>query len=231
MRAGARALLRGIDVRVEGLEHVPTRGPALLVCRHYHHLYDGAVLLSAIPRPVRIVVALDWAAGSSQRGIMELLCKAAGWPVVLRDPARGNPWGPAYERRERRGYLRRAIARSVELLRQGELLAIFPQGYPVVDPLSASGDDERWFPFASGFLTIARRAAREGVEVPLVPAGFAYSGPRNKPARVSLRFGTAESPGDAQKARRLRAGSKSESGSYRCDRHPCVVRGFGVSEV
>ena len=43
-----------------GLEHIPTDGPVLLIARHYHHLFDGVVLLLSVPRPIHILVTLDW---------------------------------------------------------------------------------------------------------------------------------------------------------------------------
>ena len=62
MRLGARALAAGrVEMAATGLEYIPTDGPVLLVARHYHHLLDGVVLLVSIPRPVHILVTLDWA--------------------------------------------------------------------------------------------------------------------------------------------------------------------------
>jgi len=191
MRAIARAYLAGIDLQVEGVERVPATGPAMLVCRHYHHLYDGAALVRSIARPVRIVVGLDWAKDARQRATMERLCRLAGWPVVLRDPGRGNAWGQGYHPEERLAYTRAALLRSVELLRRGELLAIFPEGYPRVDPQGNATGDE-WPPFAGGHISIALRALRLGLDVPLIPAGFAYAGPPEKPASIVLRFGAPQ---------------------------------------
>jgi putative membrane protein len=71
MRAVARAVLGKIRVRVDGVENVPASGPALLVCRHHHHLYDGAALVLAIRRPVRMIVGLDWVKDQGQRAYME----------------------------------------------------------------------------------------------------------------------------------------------------------------
>ena len=46
MRLGARALaVRHVEMAATGLAHIPTDGPVLLVGRHYHHLFDGVVLL------------------------------------------------------------------------------------------------------------------------------------------------------------------------------------------
>ena len=39
-----------VKLTVEGLEHVPGSGPVLIAARHFHHLYDGCVLMKAVPR-------------------------------------------------------------------------------------------------------------------------------------------------------------------------------------
>jgi len=188
MRAIASGFLRGIELRVEGLERVPAAGPAMLVSRHYHHLYDGAALTKAIARPVRIVVGLDWAKDQRQRASMELLCRVAGWPVVLRDPGKGNAWGSGYRPEERLEYTRAALLQCVDLLQKGELLAIFPEGSPLVDPV-APGEREEWPEFAGGHIAIALRARRAGVDVPLIPTGLRYTGAPDKPDAIVVRFG------------------------------------------
>jgi 1-acyl-sn-glycerol-3-phosphate acyltransferase len=161
------------------------------VCPHYHHLYDGITVLAALQRTVRIFVALDWARNRAERGCMEALCRWADWPVVLRDPARGNPWGGAYRASERLAYVRSSLSHSLRLLERGELLAIFPEGYPVVDPV---GHQPRpvWPPFEGGYLGIAMRANALGMDVPLVPAGFSYAGEPQCPTAVTVRFGPAD---------------------------------------
>jgi len=72
MRLGSRAIAgRRLQLTVEGLEHVPTSGPALIAARHYHHLYDGCALIATLPRPVHILVALDWVDRPIVRRVME----------------------------------------------------------------------------------------------------------------------------------------------------------------
>jgi putative membrane protein len=192
MRLVARVLLAKTRLHVEGLEHVPRRGPALIVCRHYHHLYDGAALTLAITRPVRIVVALDWTKDRRQRRMMETLCAVARWPILLRPPGDAQGWGDGYDPRERARFVRDALVRSAELLVRGDVVAIFPEGFPTIDPAGSRKPDDGWLPFASGYLTIAERARRLGATVPLVPAGLSYAGSEDAPATITLRFGAPE---------------------------------------
>ncbi len=88
MRLGARALAVGrVEMTVTGLEHIPADGPVLLIARHYHHLFDGVVLLLSVPRPIHILVTLDWVKNSYARRLMTLATTMARWPVVLRNDA------------------------------------------------------------------------------------------------------------------------------------------------
>lgn len=188
-------------VRVEGLEHVPAGGPALIVARHYHHLLDGAVLVRHVPRPVHVVVALDWAADAAQRRWMERACELAQWPVILRPRTTGLR--AAYGRGDVARYLRTGLRDAARLLREGRVVAVFPEGYPVVDaggPEPAARDAENFLPFAGGYRAIARLARRE---VPIVPCGLHYEAQHGS-WRITARFGVplslAASAGDVERA-------------------------------
>jgi len=104
---------RDLSLRIEGGRFVPRRGPALIVCNHYHHLYDGCALIAAIRRPVRIVVALDWAQDRRTRLLMEAACRAARWPVILRGE-RVTAAGGAYAQEEVRSFVRRGLSPVAE---------------------------------------------------------------------------------------------------------------------
>jgi len=157
---------------------VPDRGPVLLAVRHYHHLLDGVGLIKHVKRPVHILVALDWIAGRATRTVMEKLTSLAGWPVTLRPeelaaPGRGRE-RRAYGADEVFAYQRRAFCECVELLREGRVLVVFPEGYPVVDP---HGQRERretvLAPFRSGFARLAVSASRStGQPVHVLPVGI-----------------------------------------------------------
>lgn len=49
------ALERHFDLAIEGLEHLPARGPYILTANHHNYL-DGVVLACAVPRPVSFLV-------------------------------------------------------------------------------------------------------------------------------------------------------------------------------
>jgi uncharacterized membrane protein/1-acyl-sn-glycerol-3-phosphate acyltransferase len=94
VHAASRAIVRRkVRVVVEGLEHVPATGPVLIAARHFHHLYDGGILLEAIPRKIHILVALDWVQKRWLRGLMEWACAMMDWPVMLRIERLGEDSG------------------------------------------------------------------------------------------------------------------------------------------
>lgn len=180
-----RSLRRDVDLRVEGLEHVPRTGPVLLAARHFHHLYDGCALTVTLARPVQILVALDWTRPGPQRRLLERACGVLGWPTILRVDAPANRPRPDEATR----YLRRATRDGIDLLRSGRVLLVFPEGYPNVDPHpTPKADEDAFLPFQPGFVRFAAMAERDGrTRVPIVPTGFAYErGPR---WRATLRFG------------------------------------------
>ncbi|GHO46545.1 hypothetical protein [Ktedonospora formicarum] len=136
----------GVYVRVEGLDHVPAHGPLLIVARHYHHLYDGSILLRTLSRRLRIFVALDWVGSRWQRMLIEQACAALTWPVILRgERLRRRDAVLQYKADEVRSYLRRAMQNSVMLLCQQEALLIFPEAYPNIDPSQMQKLMERAF--------------------------------------------------------------------------------------
>lgn len=179
------------DVELSGADNLPAAGPVLLAAHHYHHLLDGAVLVDRLRRPLHIVVGLDWAAGARQRRWMERLCGWARYPVILRPATTGERAG--YARDEIGRYLRRGLRDAAELLCEGRVVLVFPEGYPVVDPSAPAAprarDSDGFLPFAPGYRTILSLARRLGAPgVPVVPVGFRYEA-RGRKWRVAARIG------------------------------------------
>jgi 1-acyl-sn-glycerol-3-phosphate acyltransferase len=179
------------SVRIEGRENVPATGPVMLVARHFHHLLDGSVIVRSLPRPVHIVVGLDWTTDAKQRAWMERACRAAQYPIVLRPATLGERAG--FARSELVRYTRAALEETSALLRAGRVVLVFPEGYPNVDPAFAQKrDDDAFLPFASGYTRMiawAQRDARTSVAV--VPVGFHYT--RGATWSIVARFGRARS--------------------------------------
>lgn len=186
-RQVARSLAdRHLDLTVSGLGYLPPRGPGIIVARHYHHLYDAAALLAIVPREVHVLIALDWLRAGWQLEGMRWLARVAQWPAVRRPSAR------APDGRDTWRVNATALADSVALLRAGQLLLVFPEGYPVVDPAGGRQPGAAAIlPFQSGFVTVAVRAEQGGHRpVPIVPAGSWYQPLGPGRWRVALRFGS-----------------------------------------
>jgi putative membrane protein len=184
-----------LDLRVQGLHHLPRAGPLLIACRHYHHFDDGCILLAVVPRPLHLLVALDWVSGRARRRLLEWALGLVRWPVVLRtERLEREPGRSAYRAEEAGRYLRRATCDAIGLLRAGRVLVIFPEAYPNVDSsftLKANSDD--FLPFRPGFIKLTHLAEQDGrTRVLIMPAGLSYR--RSRRWHVTLRFGPPLAP-------------------------------------
>jgi 1-acyl-sn-glycerol-3-phosphate acyltransferase len=181
--ASTRLVRKRLDLRVENVQNLPPNGPVIIAARHFHHLYDGAVMMSIVPRPLRILVGLDWVRNPVGKVMMERLCRAASWPVVM---GRGDTL-PGHDRETSRA-LRQAISDSLMTLRNGHALLVFPEGYPNIDPgYTPKADESVFLPFQPGFVRLATIAASQNLQVPVVLVGLSYI--RNEPWQVVVRFG------------------------------------------
>jgi putative membrane protein len=194
MRLIARAVAAGrLDTITSGAEHIPPTGPALIIARHYHHLYDGLALFAALPRQFHILVTLDWVQNSAMQSLMTQLTRLARWPVVLRAEAlqHKNDSGDslsrtAFSHADVQRYQHRAFRNAVQLLVDNRLLVVFPEGYPNIDPgYSPKKDYHSFLPFKRGFVAIARAAElRLGASLPIIPTGLQYSSGKTWHAHV-----------------------------------------------
>lgn len=96
--------------RIKGDEHIPTTGAAILVCNHVSYV-DAVLLMAASPRPIRFIMDHRIFA-TPVLGWLFKLGKAI--PIA---PQKDEP--AAYER---------AFAQARQVLTEGDLLAIFPEG-------------------------------------------------------------------------------------------------------
>jgi len=128
---------------VKGQAHIPTEGPAVLVCNHVSFI-DAVLLMAASPRPIRFIM---------DHRIFRV--PVLGWLFRL---AKAIPIAP---QKEDPGAYERAFADAVQVLREGDLLAIFPEG--------AITRDGSLQPFKGGVMKILEAAGAEGIEPPVIP--------------------------------------------------------------
>ncbi|MBC5782886.1 MFS transporter [Ramlibacter sp. USB13] len=129
--------------RVHGDEHIPVAGPAVLACNHVSFV-DAVLLMAASPRPIYFVM---------DHRIFRL--PVLGWLFRL---AKAIPVAP---QKEDPAVYEAAFERSVQVLRNGDLLLIFPEG--------GITRDGQLQPFKGGIMKILERARAEGIEPPVVP--------------------------------------------------------------
>ena len=134
--------------KVRGDEHIPTQGAAVLVCNHVSFV-DAVLLMAASPRPIRFLMdhrifrvpVLGW---------LFKLAKAIPIAPQKDDPA-------AYEA---------AFEAAAAVLRDGELLAIFPEG-----GITRDGTVQ---PFKGGIMKVLDRAIEDGLAVPVIPMALTH---------------------------------------------------------
>lgn len=180
MRLIARYLAAGkLRTISNGIENLPTHGPALIVARHYHHLFDGLTLFAAVHRHFHIVVTMDWVENRRTKFFMQSINRMARWPMLLRTDAlqpRGNTPRSLFSSTDITRYQRRALREAVELLVEGRILVVFPEGYPNIDPTyTPKTEPDQFLPFKAGFVNVHRAAeVRVGAKIPIIPAGIRY---------------------------------------------------------
>jgi 1-acyl-sn-glycerol-3-phosphate acyltransferase len=121
-----------------GLEHVPDEGPALIVCNHVSFV-DALIIAAACRRPVRFV--MDH--------------RIFGLPV-LSFVFRTGKAIPIASAKEDPAMMERAFAEVAKALREGDVVAIFPEGRIT--------DNGEMVPFRPGLKRIL-----EQTPVPVVP--------------------------------------------------------------
>ena len=96
--------------KVRGDEHIPVTGAALLVCNHVSFI-DAVLLMAASPRPIRFIM-------DHRIFAMPVL----GWFFKLAKAI------PIASQREDPATYEQAFVRARQVLRDGDLLCIFPEG-------------------------------------------------------------------------------------------------------
>ena len=128
---------------IQGGQHIPSEGAAILACNHVSFV-DAVLLMAASPRPIVFLMdhrifrfpVLGW-----------LFKLARAIPIA---PQKENP--VAYEA---------AFERAAQVLRNGDLLGIFPEG-----ALTPDGELQV---FKGGIMKIIERAHADGIDPPVIP--------------------------------------------------------------
>ncbi|MGE0330802.1 MAG: MFS transporter [Ramlibacter sp.] len=129
--------------KVQGDENIPVEGAAIIVCNHVSFV-DAVLLMAASPRPIHFVM---------DHRIFKLPVLGAMFRLAKAIPVAPQKDDPAvYEA---------AFECAAQVLRDGDLLAIFPEG--------GITRDGQLQPFKAGILKILERAKADGVTAPVIP--------------------------------------------------------------
>jgi len=129
--------------KIQDDDHLPTQGAAILVCNHVSFV-DAVLLMAASPRPIYFVM---------DHRIFRV--PVLGWLFRL---AKAIPIAP---QKEDPAVYAAAFERAAQVLREGDLLAIFPEG--------GITRDGQLQPFKGGIMKILDRAREEGLAPPVIP--------------------------------------------------------------
>ncbi|BCO26659.1 lysophospholipid transporter LplT [Rhodoferax lithotrophicus] len=129
--------------KVQGDEHIPSQGAAILACNHVSFV-DAVLLMAASPRPIYFLM---------DHRIFQV--PLLGWLFRL---AKAIPIAP---RAEDPVAYEAAFEAAAKVLQEGDLLAIFPEG-----GITKDGTLQE---FKGGIMKILERTAEQGLSVPVVP--------------------------------------------------------------
>ena len=129
--------------KITGDENIPTTGGAVLTCNHVSFV-DPVLLMAASPRPIYFVM---------DHRIFKM--PVLGWFFRL---LKAIPIAP---RAEDPVMYESAFEAAAKVLRDGDLLAIFPEG-----GLTKNGELQA---FKGGIMKILENAERDGLSVPVIP--------------------------------------------------------------
>jgi 1-acyl-sn-glycerol-3-phosphate acyltransferase len=177
LAAPARVIARPImkllfRVRVDGLEHVPHDGPAILSPNH-RSFFDSPLVMAMAPRPVAFLGKAEY----MDRTATRLVFPAVGMVPIKRDAKRASM---------------AALETAADLLRSGRLVGIYPEGTRSRDGLLHRGH--------TGVAHLAMLAGAPIVPVGIVGSDrvqpIGAIAPRPFRGSVRLRFGEPIHPGD-----------------------------------
>ncbi len=129
--------------KITGDQNLPTQGAAVLTCNHVSFI-DPVLLMAASPRPIYFVM---------DHRIFKM--PVLGWFFKL---VKAIPIAP---RSEDPVMYEAAFEAAAKVLREGDLLAIFPEG-----GITKDGELQ---PFKGGIIKILENARRDGVDAPVIP--------------------------------------------------------------
>lgn len=168
--AGNRLLQRTFfgSLTVQGREHLPVNGPAVLAIKHYSR-WDPLVIAQLQTNAIRFMTNANQFSGIQGW----LLRRLGSFPIDLARPQKSS------------------IKHTIELLHQGEILGIFPEGGIVRDrPLRSLK------PGTARLILQAESTAAQPLAIPITPIALRYEPEAQRGAAVYVDISPAFSSRD-----------------------------------
>lgn len=135
------------SILVQGQAHLPTYGPAVLAIKHYSR-WDPLVIAQLKPDAVRFMTNANQFSGLQGW----LLMRLGAFPIDLARPQKSS------------------IKNMIDLLHQGEIVGIFPEGGIVRDePLRSLK------PGLARLILQAESSAEQPIAIPIIPIALRYT--------------------------------------------------------
>jgi 1-acyl-sn-glycerol-3-phosphate acyltransferase len=172
--AGNRLLQRAFfgPLTVRGREYLPLSGPAVLAIKHYSR-WDPLVIAQLQPKAIRFMT------NANQFGGIQgwLIRRLGSFPIDLARPQKSS------------------IRHTIELLHQGEIIGIFPEGGIVRDrPLRSLK------PGIARLILQAESSAVQPLTIPITPIALRYEPEAQRGAAVYIDISPAFSSRDFEAA-------------------------------
>jgi glycerol-3-phosphate O-acyltransferase / dihydroxyacetone phosphate acyltransferase len=178
LRAFGRLALRWFysDVEVDGIEHLPSQGPALLASNHPNALVDALVIGCTLRRPVTLTAK----ATLLENPISRCLLRSVGVVPLRRasddaNRARGEALDPSRNAA--------AFTAVLDALQAGRAVLLFPEGKSHSAPELA--------PLKTGLARMAlmARDERQITALPVIPIGLTFERKWDPRSRVLMHIG------------------------------------------
>jgi 1-acyl-sn-glycerol-3-phosphate acyltransferase len=151
-----------------GLNHVPPKGPAIILANHHASLMDAALIGVVMKRPVYFFARGDVFVNS-------FVSRLLSWMHML--PVHNHEKG-----RKTLGYNKESFSTAQQVLLKGGIIVFFPE--------SSSHPERQLLPFRKGAFRLAFQTAAStnfSFDIPIVPLGITYEHPTNSGTEVLIK--------------------------------------------
>lgn len=182
LRVIARLALRWYyrSVEIDGTDHVPARGPVLLVANHWNALVDALVVACALDRQVRLTAKATLLANPFTRCVVRIV----GIIPLRRASDEQRPVEASLDKTRNAT----SFAAILDAFADQQAVLIFPEGRSHSEPELGR------LKTGAARLALMAQVERALPPVPIVPVGITFEDKGRPRSRVVVRFGPTITP-------------------------------------